>query len=81
MRQMNITYQSPELVRYLETYNCLQTKYAEDKKFLAKILIGIQDTTAYNFAEMRKNNLEGDGTNMGSGALVKKYNEDVRKMR
>lgn len=81
MKQMNISYKSPELTRYLEILNTLQNKYAEDKKFLVKILNGIQNTAAYNFAELRKKNLDVDNQSMGSGALIKKYNEDVRKMR
>ena len=47
------------------------------------MLRAIQDTSAYNIGQMRKN-MYGDGegaSNGTNGALIKKYNEDVRKMR
>lgn len=71
---MAITYKPPELVRFLDNFNSLQNQYKDDKRFLGKILKGIQDTSAYNLYEMRKNSLDGEGSNPGSGALVKRYN-------
>lgn len=48
---------------------------------MVRILRGIQETAAYNIHEMRRNLHEENNANISSGALVKRYNEDVRKMR
>jgi hypothetical protein len=62
----------------------LRSKYRSDKKLLTKILKALQDTAAYNIYNMKKYSYssgESEVTSFGIGAMTKKYNEDVRKMR
>lgn len=40
----------------------------------------LQETAAYNINEMRKHQINNN-TNVGAGAMIRKYNEDVRKTR
>lgn len=66
-KQHGLEYRTEKYLKYEQLYNELKQKYKKDKEFLASVMNSLQ-------------NYKGS-SGIGSQAMLKQYNQDVRAMR
>lgn len=67
MERIGVKYECAEYSRYRDIFKTYQEKYNKDKRFLAQIMKGLQQTATYNWQKKE------DSFN-GGNAILSKYN-------